>query len=419
MRQFHLLLLLLALAFTLSANGGVIPGFRVGINHTGFDTRGAVYVPFDSTGTEGHLKQDQVDLLATIQPKTGRDMDWLQVVTNDTASWATRSNNDFSDKGITYETDINAANQIRGKVPDYEPWINSPLLADEDHDRQLGRLWGQRYGGKVIRFGKGNEVWNIFGNNLPAQNLFAARADPSYEGGDAEKAQRRQGHRLAVSTKAFIQGLHDVNRFDVKVIMEVEGFSPVADFARYQLDEMKQRGFDPKELNAHVAIAQYAAGSPTDIAIGGTDQQKHDNVLAFVNGSLVEWTKAHHDLALAEGLDPVVDAYEMRIGMNFDSSWIPFQYRVEQFDLQAKSMMALYANAGSGSIFNVEGLYGFPWNNSNQFSLIDLNKDLNSQAYQGVLSTIDFSTTPEPGGLLLVVFAALIIIHRWPQRSNS
>lgn len=403
-------LIILQWVAAVGVNAAPIVGFRASVNHTGFDTRGAVYVPFDSTGTEGHLKTAQVDVLASLAVKGGRDMDWLQVVTNETTTWATRTLNDFSDKGITYETDINAANQLRARMPDYQPWINSPLLADTDHDRQLGKLWGQRFTGKVIRFGKGNEVWNIFGTNLPAQNLFAARADPSYQGGDAEKAQRRQGHRLALAVTAFKQGLLDAGRADVTVIMEVEGFSPVAAFAGYQLDEMKRRGFDPKALNARLAIGQYAAGSATDFAVGSTNSQRQDAALSFINQSLVPWTLAHRQLAVSEGLVPVVDAYEMRIGQYPDASWIPFQYTAEQRAIQESGIRALFdASGGAGAFLNMEGVYGFPWNSSNQFSLLDLNRDFSSQAYQGVLGLTDFGSVPEPAGWGIV--GALVLKH--------
>jgi hypothetical protein len=418
-----LLLFVVVGLFSLSVSAAPIPGFRPGLNLTGFDTGGTVYVPIQSTGTNGHLKQEYLDLLATVYPKGGRDMDYLQDVTNDTTTWATRSANDFSSKGITYETDVNIANQLRDKVGGYTPWINSPLMADAAHDRMLGQLWGQSFRGQTIRFGKGNEVWNVFGQNLGAWNLNQAKAEGYSGSSDFEKLSRRQGDRLATATEAFKQGLADVG-WNGQVIMEVEGFAPVTSYADYQLDEMKKRGHNPVALNARVAIAQYAAGSESDLAFANltpssTFAQMAAAVKTFINGSLVPWTNNHKSLAVAYGLTPVVDAYEFRLGQSPASTqamtdrWVAFQNSNEEQALQDYGWRTLVdASGGVDAMLNAEGVYGFPWFNIGQFPLLDLNQmndPTASGAYRGTLGVVDETPVPEPKTLILAGFLGCVM----------
>lgn len=411
-----------------------ITGFQVGLNNTGFNTTAGVYVPIEGPGQPGtgRWKQEFVDqFIKTFLPKTGRHMDYWQIVDNPTTTWLNRSLNDYSNRGLTYETTIVIDKQALAVNPSYSPWLNSPLLADTDHDRQLGRLYGASYPGHKIYFGKGNEGWNIFGNNLPAQNLFAARAEGEAGGSDFEKAGRRWGKLLARGTTAFEQGFAEgrasVGKTTVgdTIIMAIEGFSPVTAWAQYQIDGMKSIGIDPKLHNAHLSIAQYAAGSDTDLTSPlGTNAQKRDALLAFINNSLVPWTENHRALARSNGLADLVDAYEMRLGTYTAnrSEWIAFQGSPEMIDVMDKGFRVLVpASGGIQAAMNQEGLVGFPWG-SGIFSLADwpgqFNNPSASNAWNGVLGVIDTGAVPEPSALAFIALAWLVTMP-WGRRRSA
>jgi hypothetical protein len=353
-----------------------------------------------------------------MKPKTGRSMDYWQDVTNDTTTWATRSQNDFSDKGLTYETTANIDRQALAVNPGYAPWLNSPIFADEDHDERLGELYGRAYPGHTIYFGKGNEGWNIFGNNLPAQNLFAARAEGE-PGDDLTKAGRRWGKLLGRGAAAFQRGLRAVGRNDVTVVMAIEGFAPATVWAQGQIDGMRSIGIEPRDFHAHVSIAQYAAGSDTDLTGPlGTPTEKRDALERFID-RLVGWTLDHRTLARANGLVDLVDAYEMRLGTHSPTpDWIAFQGTPEEGEVQQYGLRKLLdASGGPAAALNVEGLDGFPFT-SGIFSLADwpsqFNDPYQSQAYAAVHGLIDFSSiAPEPNGaVVLIALAAGVLAMR-------
>lgn len=418
------LAILFLLSLAASAAAAPIPGFEISVNNTGFNNGGSVYVPIQSTGINGKWKQEFVDrFIADWRPKVGRHMDYWQIVTNDTTTWANRSLNDFSDKGITYETTINIDKQALAINPNYAPWINSPFLANEDHDRQLGRFYGMNYPGHKIYFGKGNEGWNIFGTNIPAQNLFAARAE-GRTGGDFKIAGERWGEKLGKGTVAFETGFAEgraaIGQSAVgdEIIMAIEGFAPVTDYAQNQINGMKAVGIDPAQHHAHISIAQYAAGSDTDLTGPlGTPAQKRDAVLAFINGSLKTWTLNHRALARANGLADLVDAYEFRLGTHSPTAdWIAFQNTSEMAQVQDAGWRTLFdASGGADASLNVEGIIGFPFS-SGIFSLADwpsqFNDPYQSQAYAATHALVDFSTVPEPNAAVVLLCGVAMLLSR-------
>jgi hypothetical protein len=304
------------------------------------------------------------------------------------------------------------------------PWLNSPINADIDHDFKLGQLYGQKYNGHKIIFGKGNEGWNIFGTNLPAQNLFAARAEfPGLD--DFTAAGKRWGELLGKGETAFESGLHSVaGHQNDEVIMMIEGFSPTTQWAQNQINGMKALGIDPAQHHGQVSIGMYAAGSATDL-VGptATDDQKKTAILNFIANSLVPWTAAHKQLAIANGLKPVVDAYEMRLGTPSSgpptADWIAFQNTPQESIVQQQGYAELLAAAGgSEALFNTEGFIGFPWSNG-IFAQADYPSQYanpaQSQAWSGLESLIDYSSipqTPEPAGVLLLSTLSLFFCGR-------
>lgn len=397
-----------ACAFAWAATAAPISGFEIAVNNTGFNAAGGTYVPIDSTGTNGKWKAEFVEkIIRDMRPKAGRHMDYWQIVTNPTTRWATRSANDFSDQGLTYETTINIDRQALAENPHYTPWINSPLFADEDHDEQLGFLYGTRYPGARVMVGKGNEGWAIFGNNLPAQQMRAAIAAGEPGNGDLEKAASGWGKRLGRAAAAFRRGWVRAGRDPAGVVMAIEGFAPATVWAQKQIDAMRSIGIEPRDFNAHVSIAQYAAGSDTDL-VGPlvTPAEKRDALERFID-TLVGWTLQHRDLARRNGLVDLVDAYEMRLGTHSPTpDWIAFQGTPEQAEVQEYGFRKLIeASGGVAATLNAEGFVGFPWT-SGIFSLADLgqlNNPYQSQAYAATHGLIDFSAIPEPNGPVVAV----------------
>jgi hypothetical protein len=404
--------LLIALAHR--ARGAVIPNFQIGLNNTGFDRGGVVAVPIVSTdnGAPGssQWKDDFYhDFIEVMRPKAGRHMDYWQAVTNNTTTWANRSLNDFSDKGLTYESTINIDKQALRANPNYAPWLDSPIFADENHDEELGYLYGRNYPGKVIYFGKGDEGWHIYGDNLPAQQMRAAIAAGEFGSSEFEQAGRGWGKRLGRGTVAFERGLLRAGRTDVTVIMAVEGFAPTTAWVEAQAQGMRSIGIDPAAHHAHVSIAQYAFGGRGDARLPtGTDDQKAAAILDFIqsDSGMKGWTLAHRAWAVANGLAPLVDAYEMKLGTMDTLSeaefqdWKRFHLSPQMFRVQSEGLDTLVAaSGGPGATLNVEGFWGFPFLPSGQFPLLDLdqraNPDLN-MAWAGVKSKIDFNSVPEP-----------------------
>jgi hypothetical protein len=422
-KRSNIVVILAVAALATSAPGDVIPGFQIGLNDTGYNVNfPSVYLPITSSagGAPGssRWKAEYVDrFIADMKPKSGRHMDYTQTVSNETTNWANRSMNDFDDKGITYESLINIDNQALAVNPNYRPWLNSPIFADEAHDEEWGYLYGTRYPGKTIYVGKGNEGWAIFGDNLPARQMRAAIAAGETGGSDFEKAGRAWGKRLGRSVEAFKRGLARAGRFDVRVVMAVEGFAPVTAWAQYQIDGMRSIGIEPAAHDAHVSIAQYAAGSPTDL-VGpmATNEQKRIALTTFIANSLVPWTNQHRALARANGLADVVDAYEMRLGTYTPSAdWFAFQGSPEMAAVQEYGWHALFeASGGAEAVLNAEGFYGFPWE-AGIFSLANTDQFADpyaSQAYAATRAQIDFASIPEPRGMLWVVLVVALIVWR-------
>jgi hypothetical protein len=409
-------------AMARGAQGAPIPGWRPSINYTGFDPSPMpfTYGPI----ANGQFKPEYANAVATLlDPSVGRAMDLLQNNDNAETTWPTRATTDFGPGGITRETDIRIANQMRGLIPDYIPQTHFPARSDIDYARQLGRLWGTMYGGHTVRVANGNELWNVFAGNNGAYNLEQAKAE-GYVGDDFRILGLRQGVQLALKSKAFKQGLEDVGRSDVTVVTVIEGLAPVAQYARNQIDGMRSIGVEPASINARLAIAQYAFGTSTDVAGRpiGTDAQKRDAVIDFVNKSLVAWTLDHRALARANWLPDVVDSYEFRLatkpvqGQAETDDWVHFQLTDENAQAQDAGIRALVtASGGVGAALALEGLYGFPMDApQGQFPLLALdqfNDPFASGAFRGVHGLIDFTAAiPEPNGSAVAVALAAIVL---------
>jgi hypothetical protein len=399
-----------------------IPNFQISENEPGYT---GVYVPFNGNGTPGsaQYKPEYVAKVLNVwKPKVIRRMDTWTIVDNATTNWFNRSTNDFGPKAMTYESTVNLDNAALSLNPSYRPWLNLPFFADDDHDFRLGQLYAQQYHGKRVIVSNGNEGWNIFGTNIPAQNLFAARAEEPGKG-DFEAAGRRWGRELGKTVRAFTLGFVAGGGNANDVQMEIEGFAPSTAWAQYQIDGMKGIGIDPRTYHAHVAIAQYAAGSDSDLqGPTGTPDQKRVAVLAFINSANgpLGWTNAHRGLARANGLDDVLHAYEARLGIQGISStqdWRDFQLTPQQRDLQHQGLDVLVNAMGDPAqvIWNEEGFFGFPWT-AGVFSLADMNMLDNpgaSMAWQGVLDKVDFSgSVPEPTALTILLGVGAMMRRR-------
>lgn len=401
-----------------------IPGFQISENEPGFNNGGSVYVQITGPGAPGtgQYKPEYVTKVLNVwKPKVIRRMDTWQVVTNNTTNWANRSANDYGDNGMTYESTVNLDNTALSLNPGYRPWLNLPFFADDDHDFRLGQLYAQQFHGTKVIVSNGNEGWNIFGTNIPAQNLFAARAEePGVP--DFQSAGHRWGRELGKSVKAFTLGWVAGGRNAADVQMEIEGFAPATAWAQYQMDGMRAIGIEPSTYHAHVSIAQYAAGSDSDLqGPTGTPDQKRAALLAFINSANgpLGWTNAHKSLAQANGLPALVDAYEARLGIQGTSStqdWRDFQLTDQQRDVQEQGLNTLVAAMGGGPnvIWNCEGFFGFPWG-SGIFSLADTNmldNPAQSMAWTGVLNTVDRSNVPEPSALALLLGVCAVAAGR-------
>ncbi len=411
---------LILIVVTASAGAQVIPGFQISENEPGYT---GVYVPFDGDGTPGgaHYKAEYIAKVLNVwKPKVIRRMDTWTIVDNATTNWATRSANDFGPKAMTYESTINLDNTALSINPNYRPWLNLPFLADDDHDFRLGQLYAQQYHGKKVIVSNGNEGWNIFGTNIPAQNLFAARTEEPGKP-DFEASGRRWGRELGKSVKAFTLGFVAGGGNADNVQMEIEGFAPATAWAQYQIDGMKAVGINPATYHAHVAIAQYAAGSDGDLqGPTGTPDEKRAAVLNFINSGNgpLGWTNAHRALARANGLADLVDAYEARLGIQGTSStqdWRDFQLTDQQRDVQERGINILVgAMGGPDVVWCEEGFVGFPWDHG-VFNLADwpgqFDNPAASMAWTGALNTVDRSV-PEPAAFLLIGASVLAMRRR-------
>jgi len=432
-------IILAAIAFVMLAMLGVtargaIPGFRVGINWTGYDPTGQpggpagtpyTYEPID--GSTGFLKQQYVDAVAKyVAPVIGRDMDWKYLNDSTISTWAQQQalGSDYTAYGMRETTDINAANQMRAKVPDFTPQIGIPLMADDDYAYQQGKLWAQRFSGKAsgVSINLGNEVWSVYAGNLGAWNLNQAHAE-GYVGDDFRILGLRQGVRLAQKSLKFRQGWQDGGGDPSKVSTIIEGFAPIPQYIQNQVDGMKSIGADPKTLNAKLSIAEYAAGSASDLqGLLGTAAQKEVAVDAFINAGPAVWTAQTLAIAKANGLDPHVRAYEFRLATKPVSGaeiadWVAFQNTDNAMRIQQEGIPTLLNAAGGvGAVFNVEGFGGFPMNApQGQFPLVDINQmftdPFQSGVFRGVNGLIDFSSipqTPAPASFALCTAIALL-----------
>jgi hypothetical protein len=406
--------LLPLLFITLSVSAAPIAGFRAGINFTGFDPTpgGFTYVPISG----GQFKPEYVDLMVkTIDPIRGRIMDLQQINDNDEKTWANRATSDFGRNGITQETAIRAMNQMRARIRDFAPQYATPSQADTDYALQAGKLWGSSYTGDTIYFSHGNEMWNVYGTNLPEQALVQARAMfPGHS--DFDALSLYQGHRLGEMYKAFKQGVASVS--SKRVVLVIEGFAPVTQYASLQIQQLKAEGVDVS--GAHLSIAQYAFGSATDPQGPlGTSAQKRDTTLAFVNGALKSWTASHLALAQFYGLAPVVDAYEAKLGTlpNGGAEWVAFQNSNEQEQLTDQGYRALEQTAGIGSVFNLEGVYGFPMDApQGQFPLIGLDQFDNPRASGGERGAEDVfyrpDAVPDPSSFTILLSSFWLMRRR-------
>lgn len=431
----HKVFCLLFLLLPAVAGAAPIAGFRAGLNWTGFDpgpngdgSESFTYIPLN--GNTGTFKDEYINAVAAnLAPKVGRDMDLKQLVTNNMVNWSdmTSLTTDYGPDGVRETTSINVAKQMRAKVSDFTPQVGIPLMATTDYARQQGKLWAQQYGNRPVEINLGNEVWNVFAGNLGAWNLNQAHAE-GYVGDDFRILGLRQGVRLAQHAQAFMQGFTEGGGNAANVSTIIEGFAPVPQYIQNQIDGMKSVGITPASLHARLSIAQYAAGSATDLTGPlTTNANKRDAVLAFINAGPAVWSAQTLAIAKANQLAPYVDAYEMRLGgkpvstpaETFD--WVAFQNTDEEQQAQDAGLRILsQASGGVGAIFNAEGYYGFPMDApQGQFPLLGLDQFNNpnaSGAYRGVAGVIDFSSipgVPEPSTLAV---AALSVAHALVRR---
>jgi hypothetical protein len=402
---------------TYSSYGQVIPGFRISMNYVGYDpTPGSpVYVPITNNPAVNGIYPANTfkpeyahELASRFEILSGRDMDLIQAVTNRTKEYADIQANDYGPNGIRPITDIAIANQMLALIPDYTPQINLPLMSSTDYVQKVAALWRDNYHGKNVRIALGNEVWSVYSGNLGEWNLLQAKAE-GFQGDDFRILGLRQGERLAQHAKTWM------SVFNGNTTTVIEGFAPIAQYVKNQLDGMTLIGIDPKSLNARISIAQYDAGSSTDLQGPLTTNTEKKVALDKFADQLVSWTLQHRAVAKQYGLTDVVDAYELRFGNDPTTDvqgWKDFQLTTEEEQHQIETWHKIVAASGMGNgivpILMAEGYRGYPWNNLGQFNLIDLgmeNDPTVSGAYRGTVAVEDFSGTsiPEPGCLWLTL----------------
>jgi hypothetical protein len=400
-----------------------ISGQRFGINYTGYDPTGQpggppgtpfTYEPID--GSSGYLKTEYVDAVTKyVAPILGRDMDWKYINDSTIQHWSQQQSlaSDYTVFGMRETTDIHAANQFKAKIPDYSPQISIPLMSDDDYAYQQGKLWATLYSGKDVSINLGNEVWHVFQGNLGDWNLQQAKAE-GYQGDDFRILGLRQGVRLAQHALKFMQGFSDGGGDPNRVHTIIEGFAPIAQYVQNQIDGMKSIGVDPKTIHATISIAHYAAGSDTDLQGAlGTAAEKEASVMNFINAGPKVWAQQHLAIAIANGLDPHIGAYEFRLGtkpVTADevADWVLFQNTDNEMRIQQNGIPTLLAASGGvGAIFNLEGYGGFPMDApQGQFPEVTIAQMFNNPFESGVLrgtySLIDFDSipqTPEPSSI--------------------
>jgi hypothetical protein len=330
------------------------------------------------------------DLANKLYIMSGRDMDLVQAQTNKTVEYNQIQANDYGPNGIRPITDIAIANQMLALIPDYV--------------QKVAALWRDNYKGKTVRVALGNEVWNVFAGNLGDWNLQQAKAE-GFQGDDFRILGLRQGERLGQHAQVWMNTFNGNGR---KTNTIIEGFAPIAQYVQNQIDGMALVGINPKDLNARLAIAQYDAGSDTDLQGPLTTPAQKKVALDKFADQLVTWTLQHRSIAQKYGLVDVVDAYELRFGNKPTRSdgetqeWIDFQATPEE---EAHQILTWHKIADASGydladgiipILMAEGYRGFPWNGQGQFNLINLNQfdhpEL-SGAYRGTVAVEDI---PEP-----------------------
>lgn len=420
-RMKNKLIVMILLSFSSSAQNNVIPGFRISMNFVGFDPtpNSPVYVPITNNPAVNGIfpantfKLDYAsDLANKLYIMSGRDMDLVQAQTNKTVNYSDIQANDYGPNGIRPITDIAIANQMLALIPDYVPQINLPLMSSLDYVQKVAALWRDNYKGKSVRIALGNEVWNVFAGNLGDWNLQQAKAE-GFQGDNFRILGLRQGERLGHHAQAWMS-VFNVNGNKTNTI--IEGFAPIAQYVQNQIDGMALVGINPKDLNARIAIAQYDAGSSTDLQGPLTTPTQKKIALDKFADQLVRWTLDHRALAQKYHLTDVVDGYEARYGNDPTTdlqSWIDFQLTPEE---EAHQILTWHKIADASGydladgvipIIMAEGYRGFPWNGQGQFNLINLgmeNDPTVSGAYRGTVAVEDFSRMPEPSvGVLLLL----------------
>jgi hypothetical protein len=405
-----------------------IPGLDPGITFTGYDPspNPFTYVPITNNPTgPNSLKPEYVGLFKNFFPvKVGRAMDWQQANSNNERNWSDRPAGDFGPNGMSEPTLVNVMNQMRSQVRlDFIPQIHRPALATRDYAVQQGKYWAQHYTGNVIRQAVGNEMMFPYGTNVQAQAMFEARTE--YPGrSDFDALSLKQGAELAEYGQAFREGWVSTGRAAPDQTLVVEGFSPVTQYAKLQIDRMKELGLDFATFKPRIAIGAYAFGSPSDSA-GldlSTPQKKKDNTIAWADANLEEWFKQHRQLAQSEGLaQTIIDAYEYKVFTqpNGGQSWADFQNTPEIAEGQNTLLHMLSTAAGGPDAeFMVEGVFGFPMDApQGQFPLLPydaswLSHPMDFASFRGYAETVDRSSIPEPSALALVAVGVACAMRR-------
>jgi hypothetical protein len=413
---------LLAVCAALAVNAQPIPGLDPDITFTGYDPspNPFTYVPITNNPVgPNSLNPEYVKLFKDYFPvKVGRAMDWQQANTNNERNWSDRPAGDYGPNGMSEPTLVNVMNQMRSQVRlDFIPQIHRPALATRDYAVQQGRYWAQHYTGNVMRLAVGNEMMFPYATNVQALAMFEARAE--YPGRtDFDALSIKQGAELAEYGPAFREGWVSTGRAAPDLTLVVEGFSPATQYAKLQIDRMKEVGLDFATYKPRIAIGAYAFGSATDSS-GldlSTPQKKRDNTIAWADANLEEWFKQHRQLAQSEGLaQTMIDAYEYKVFTqpNGGKSWTDFQNTQEIADGQHTLLQMLSAAAGGPDAeFMAEGLYGFPMDApQGQFPLLPfdpqwLSHPMDFGSFRGYASTVDRSSVPEPSAALMLGVAA-------------
>lgn len=420
---------LIALCVCLNTAAQPIPGLAPALNFTGYDPspNPFTYVPITNrpAGQPNSLKPEYVKLFHDFYPvKIGRAMDWQQANSNDEVNWTDRPAGDYGPNGMSEPTLVNVMNQMRSEVRlDFVPQIQRPALATRDYAVQQGKYWAQHYTGNVMRLAVGNEMWAPFGTNVQAQAMFQARVEyPGHT--DFDALSLKQGAELAEYGPAFREGWVSTGRAAPDLTLVVEGFSPTTQYAKLQIDRMKEVGLDFATYKPRIAIGAYAFGSATDSA-GldlSTPAKKRDNTVAWADANLEEWFKTHRQLAQQEGLaQTTIDAYEYKMFTqpNGGQSWVDFQNTPEIAQGQNTLLHMLSdAAGGPGAAFTAEGLYGFPLDApQGQFPLLPfdsawLSHPMDFASFAGYAGTVDVSGVPAPSSMALVSVAAGMVAMR-------